>query len=238
VIPPALPARAALLLDIDGTLIDIAPRPELVVVPPDLLPALRRLRTRCADALAVVTGRTVEQAEALFGEVPYAIAGEHGAAIRHAPGGVVERVPQPELPGAWLDAAARAVAAHPGALLERKPRSFALHFRQAQAAGPALHAAARAIVGATPGYTIHTGAMMWEVRPDGADKGAAVVALMARPPFAGRVPVYIGDDVTDEDGIRAAQALGGIGLRVAEAFGDAAGVRAWLRHLAEGDEPS
>jgi trehalose 6-phosphate phosphatase len=74
--------------------------------------------------------------------------------------------------------------------------------------------------------------MAFEVKPRGADKGTAVAALLAQPPFAGRVPVYVGDDVTDEDAIRAACAAGGFGLRVAEVFGDAAGVRAWLARLA------
>jgi len=81
--------------------------------------------------------------------------------------------------------------------------------------------------------------MLWEVRPRGVDKGSAVQALMARAPFAGRQPVFIGDDVTDEDGMRAARALGGAGLRVDAAFGSPAGVRAWLRDAAaRGDWPS
>jgi len=75
--------------------------------------------------------------------------------------------------------------------------------------------------------------MAWEVRPVGMDKGTAVRALMARPPFAGRVPVFVGDDVTDEDGMREARAMGGLGLRVPDVFGDAAGVRAWIAKLAE-----
>ena len=129
-------------------------------------------------------------------------------------------------------AAARAARKHPGALLERKARGFALHFRRRRTAGAALERAARAIVGDADTHFVQAGSMAWEVKPRGADKATAVVALMARPPFAGRVPVYVGDDVTDEDGIRAAQRAGGIGLRVPDVFGDAAGVRAWLAALA------
>ncbi len=231
--PPAiLPPHTALLLDLDGTLLDIAPTPDAVVVPPGLVEALRVLRARLGDALAIVTGRPVETVEALLPGVPYAIAGEHGGAVRFAPGGAIERVPLPEVPPAWLAAAEAAVAAHPGALLERKARGFAVHYRLAPAAGPALEVALRRVLGGASTHFLMPAHMAWEVKPRGADKGTAVAALMTRPPFTGRVPLYIGDDVTDEDAIRAAEALGGGGLRVASAFGDAAGVRAWLADLA------
>ncbi len=221
-----LPARAALLLDLDGTLIDIAPTPDAVVVPAILPPTLRALRLQLGGALAIVTGRTIEVVDALLGDVATAVAGEHGAAIRHLPDAPPDRVPAPPVPDAWIEAGAAAVARHPGALLERKQAGFVLHFRLAPAAGPALRAAAEAIAG--PGFTVMAAKMAWEIKPAGIDKGRAVRAIMARPPFAGRVPVYIGDDTTDEAAIAAAAALGGEGWRVAEAFGDPAGVRGWL----------
>jgi trehalose 6-phosphate phosphatase len=227
-----LPEHAALLLDLDGTLIDIARTPDAVSVPQSLPPVLRRLRERLGGALAIVTGRAVEAVEALLPDVATAIAGEHGAAIRFAPGVPLVRASLPDAPDAWHEAGERAAARHPGALFERKPRGFALHFRQAPQAGAALEAAARAIAAAGATHDVLPGSMVWEVRPRGADKGTAVAALMARPPFAGRVPVYVGDDVTDLDGFREARALGGLGLRVQDEFGDAAGVRAWLAALA------
>jgi trehalose 6-phosphate phosphatase len=228
-LPVILPAHAALLLDLDGTLIEFAPTPDAVVVPPTLRPTLLRLRARLADALAIVTGRPIADIDRLLGDAPYAVAGEHGGAIRHAPGAAVERPAVADLPAGWLDAAARAIAGRPGVLLERKARGFALHFRQAPEQGPALRQAMQNILaGHEDRFAVLDGRLTWEMRPLGADKGTAVTALMARPPFAGRVPVYIGDDVTDEDGMRAARALGGAGLRVADAFGDPAGVRAWL----------
>ncbi len=230
--PPPLPARAALLLDLDGTLIDIAPTPDSVVVPPDLPPVLRALRERLGGALAIVSGRPVETVEALLPDTATAIAGEHGGAVRHFPGAALDRVDLPELPDGWAEQGARAVAAHPGALFERKTRGFALHYRLAPQAREALEQAARAIVGAEATHRVMPGHMVWEVKPRGADKASAVEAIMSRPPFAGRVPVYLGDDVTDEDGFRAARALGGLGLRVQDIFGDAAGVRAWLAGLA------
>ncbi len=232
--PADLPPDATLLLDLDGTLLDIAATPEAVVVPPGLPALLRRLRARLGDAVAVVTGRPVAQIDALLGDAPYAVAGEHGGAIRAAPGEPLRRADLPELPPDWLAAAAGVVAQHPGARLEPKARGFVLHYRQAPDAGPSLQAAALAILGErAASYALLPAHMAWEVRPRGADKGTAVTRLLRDAPFRGRVPVYIGDDVTDEDGMRAAREHGGVGLRVDAAFGDPAGVRRWLAEQAD-----
>ncbi len=112
------------------------------------------------------------------------------------------------------------VAAFPGALLETKTRGFALHYRLAPAAGPLFHSVLRALVAGSRDFQLLPAHMLWEIRPLGTDKGRAVEALMARAPFTGRLPVFIGDDVTDEDGMRAARKLGGAGFRVDAAFGD------------------
>jgi len=229
---PLLPERPALLLDMDGTLVDIAPTPASVVVDPALPGVLRALRGQFGDALAVVTGRQLDVVDALLGGVPYAIAAEHGAAIRHAPAGAVEYPPLPAVPAAWVARAEQAAAAHPGVIFEHKLHGLVLHYRQVPEAGPELGAVLRAmLVGDGDQFAVMPAHMAFELKPRAADKGTAVMSLMARPPFAGRVPVYVGDDVTDEDGIRAAEALGGFGLRVQEHFGDAAGVRAWLAGL-------
>jgi trehalose 6-phosphate phosphatase len=138
-LPP--PERAALLLDMDGTLLDIAPTPDSVVVAPGLLDSLATLRDRLDGALAVISGRPVEQVDALLHAIPTAVSGEHGGAIRRASGAALER---PDLPGAppeWLAAAEALRAAHPGTLLERKARGFVLHYRQVPAAGGPIHAA-------------------------------------------------------------------------------------------------
>jgi trehalose 6-phosphate phosphatase len=225
-------ARAALLLDLDGTLLDIAPTPDTVVVPPGLIASLRTLGMRLEGALAVISGRPVEQIEALLPETIQAIAGEHGGAIRHAPGATPERANLPTLPTAWLAAGERIAAAHPGASLERKANGFVLHYRAAPALGPVLGEAMAALVARSDRFVIVPARKAWELRPRGADKGTAVVSVMRRSPFAGKLPVFIGDDVTDEDGMAAARQLGGVGLRVADAFGTPAGVRAWLREAA------
>jgi trehalose 6-phosphate phosphatase len=231
---PALPppGRAALLLDLDGTLLDIAPRPDAVVVPSGLTDDLRALRQLLGDALAVVTGRPVEIVDALLGDAAFAVAGEHGGAIRHAPGQPVERSPLPSPPGEWLVAAERLALAHPGALLEHKAHGFALHFRAAPTAGPALREALLGLLADSAEFELLPAHMLWEVRPRATDKGKAVVALLERAPFEGRLPIFVGDDVTDEDGIAAAASVGGVGLRVQEAFGAAAEVRAWLHAAA------
>lgn len=220
--------RPALLLDLDGTLIDLAPTPDAVQVPPALPDLLRRLRARHDDAVAIITGRPIEAVDALLGDAPYAVAGEHGAAIRTAPGHAVARGALPVLPEAALTHADTVAAGFPGALVERKAHGVALHYRLAPEAEPALRRAAEAIIAACPGFALLGGTKVWEVRPAGIDKGSAVRALMQVLPFAGRVPVFVGDDVTDQDAIAAAVALGGAGLLVAEAFGTPADVRAWL----------
>lgn len=232
-VPPLPPfERSALLLDLDGTLLDIAAAPDKVVVPPELPGSLRTLRDQLDGALAVVTGRPVETVDALLGDAPYAVAGEHGGAIRHAPGEDMERPLLPSPPEAWLEQAARLAAAHPGVILERKVRGFGFHFRAVPEAGQVLRDALRVMLADSTSFQLLQGLMLWEVRPVGVDKGSAVAALQARSPFAERLPVFVGDDVTDQDGIKVARAMGGVGLWVPDVFGDAGGVREWLKAAA------
>ncbi len=228
------PARTAFLLDFDGTLVEIAPTPDSVTVPaglPGILLALRRL---CGDALGVVSGRPVAQIDHFLPGVPFAVAGEHGIAVRHAPDEAVMRASLPGLPAQWLADAERLVAAHPGARVERKQAGFVLHYRGAPDAGPALLAEAEALLARDGGGHFHVqpAKMAWEIKPHGIDKASAVGLLMQRPPFAGRLPIFIGDDVTDEDGIRGAEALGGLGFRIPTDFPDPGALRGWLGRLA------
>ena len=220
--------RAALLLDLDGTLLDIAPTPDSVFVPPSLLCSLTALRTRLGGALAVISGRPVEQVDALLAAIPTAVSGEHGGALRPAHDAAIARPDLPAVPASWLGVAEHLVAGHQGALLECKARGFVVHYRLAPDAGPAILAALAPLLIGRADFLLTAAHMAWEIRPAGADKGSAVRAVMARPPFAGRLPIFIGDDVTDRDAIAAARELGGAGLFVPDVFGDAAGVRAWL----------
>lgn len=228
-----LPAfrETALLLDMDGTLLDLAPTPDLVVVPPGLLETLSLLNQALRGAVAVVTGRPLEQVESLLPGVP-SIAGEHGGVFRHGPDGPVQRVVLPNLPPHWIAHAQTVIAQHPGALLERKRRGLVLHFRLAAQHGPALHQAALDLAHQDERFQVLEASMAWELRPRGVDKGGAVATLMQSAPFAGRRPLFVGDDVTDRDAMARAAQLGGVGLLVGNWFQGPSGVRAWLADAA------
>jgi trehalose 6-phosphate phosphatase len=233
--------RAALLLDLDGTLLDIAPTPDAVVLPPGLTDTLQRLREQLGGAIAIVTGRTADVIDRLLGDGTFALGAEHGATVRRLPGTALERADMhiAAPPDAWIEATQRLAEAHPGALMERKTLGFTLHYRAVPAAGPMFRDALLSMLAGSPAFELLPGKLLWEVRPRGIDKGTAVRALMAGPPFAGRLPLFIGDDVTDEDGMRVARAMGGSGLQVAPAFGSPSGVRSWLTAAAErGDWPT
>lgn len=233
---PSLPSleRLALLLDLDGTLLDIAPTPEDVFVPAALPDLLARLDRRVGGALAIVSGRTIASVLALFPAANFIVAGEHGAQLR-APDGTLETLALPPVPAEWGKELARIVADHTGVLLEEKPHGFVLHYRRTPTACGSLERAARALLlPSNDDFVLQPAHMAWEIRPRGVDKGGAVRALLRRSPFVGRVPVFVGDDVTDLDGIRAARAAGGFGFEVETTFGDARGVRAWLAQLLDG----
>ncbi len=221
-------AETALLLDMDGTLLDLAPTPDAVVVPAGLPVTLTQLSQALAGALAVITGRPVEQVDALLPGIVPAVGGEHGGVFRPGPGQPLHRLTLPDLPAGWLALAEAAVAKHPGALLEVKRRGLVLHFRLAPQHGPALHQAALELAAADQRFQVLQASMAWEIRPRGVNKGGAVAELMQLAPFAGRHPVFIGDDVTDLDGIAMAEQLGGHGLLVQDWFTGPSGVRGWL----------
>ena len=226
--------RTALLLDFDGTLVDIAPAPELVVVTADLRHSLAVLRARLGGALAIVTGRPLDQIDALLPGLPEAVAAEHGAVLRRRPAGAIEQAVTAPVPDDWRARAAAWADRREGVRLEAKSSGFVLHFRQAPDAGPDARAFLDALVAAdAERFHVLSAKMAWELRASGTDKGSAVEALMQAPPFAGRAPFFIGDDVTDEHGIAAARRLGGAGYLVPEAFGEPADVRTWLRRWVE-----
>ncbi|ORE93352.1 trehalose-phosphatase [Stappia sp. 22II-S9-Z10] len=233
-----MPERPALFLDFDGTLVDIADRPDGVVVAPSLHTLIERLVARTSGAVAVVSGRQIQDIDGFLG-IPIAAAGMHGLEHRAAPGDEVHHQPAP----AEMETLRARIAAFPflgdGVSMEDKGAGLAVHYR----ANPSrqqdvIDAMERATADLTELHLI-CGKMVVEAKRRGFDKGAAVRAFMASPPFAGRTPIFIGDDVTDEDGIRAAGALGGFGIKVGEGASDAphrladvAAVHTWLAHLA------
>lgn len=213
---PPLAANAAFFIDFDGTLAAIADRPDLVVVEKRVSALLKRLAQRSGGALAVVTGRPLAAVDALLAPLLLPVAAEHGSVRRDA-AGVVHR----DLRGAGCVAAASAsleplVEAHHGLLLERKTASVALHYRQRPELAEICALAAQAAISHMSELTLLPGKMVYEVRPKGATKGTAVEAFLAEEPFCGRVPVYAGDDLTDEYAFAAVNRAGGISIKVGE----------------------
>jgi len=234
-VPPPLPDRqAALFLDLDGTLLEIAPRPDAVVVPPHLPGLLARLSAGLGGAVAIVTGRGLEVARGLTQSPPIAFAAEHGTIIdgSGAAAEIPPLPPPPSPPAAWREAAEAFARAHPGLLLEEKRHGFVLHFRAAPTLGPAATAFLEDLV-RDSAFQVMPAHAAAELRPRSSDKGTAVRWLMQHPPFAGRRPLFIGDDVTDEYGIEACKALGGTGYRIPRDFAGPAAVHAWLTRMAD-----
>jgi len=233
-LPPAgrdLLSGGALLLDLDGTLLDIAARPDAVSVPPSMVTDLGILSMKLNGALGIITGRRLDDVDALLTPLRLPIAAEHGGVLRPFPNEPAWALPRPHLPHGWMQTARVFTGQHPGLLLEAKTGGFVIHYRQAPEQAGACLNLMRGLVAGDPEFEILRASMAWELRPRGVHKGIGLRALMDVPPFAGRKPWFIGDDVTDEDAIEAAEALGGRGFRMAEHFGAPATLRAWLGAL-------
>ncbi|GBQ87694.1 trehalose-phosphatase [Gluconobacter albidus] len=231
---PFSPSRAALLLDFDGTLVDIAPTPEAVRVPDGLTADLQRLRDMLDGALAIITGRPIAQIDHFLPGIPYAVAGEHGVAVRPAPDQEVRQRVLPLVPADWTAKSEELAVRYPGASIEHKKAGMVLHYRRV----PEAESAFRELTSVWPveshGFHLQDAQMAIELRPLGIDKGKALEELMAEPPFRGRLPLFAGDDVTDRDGVRAARQMGGEGWLIPDDFPDAATFRRWLHDLSEG----
>lgn len=236
-LPRLLTGRSALFLDFDGTLAELAPRPEAVVVPRELIGLLGQLFDQLDGAMALVTGRAQADIEPFLAPLRLPAAFEHGAVRQPATGALVQ-APTPELGPAL--AAARALAArHPGLLVEHKQTAMALHFRLAPEMQAECTAAMAAAIAHDPGLQLLRGKAVVEVKSAHVSKGLAIAAFMQEAPFLGREPVFAGDDVTDEAGFDVVQQLGGTGVKVGEGPTCAAvrvanplALRAWLQQAA------
>ncbi|EHH67795.1 trehalose-phosphatase [Gluconobacter morbifer] len=231
---PFPPSKAALLLDFDGTLVDIAPTPDTVKVSEGLVPDLLRLKDMLGGALAIVTGRPIAQIDHFLPGVPHAVAGEHGVMVRAAPGADIQGRALPDVPEDWRRAAMDIEACFPGAHVEHKKAGMVLHYRKAPEAEPDFRALTASWPVERSGFHLQDALMAIELRPLGVDKGTALRELMVESPFRGRLPLFVGDDVTDRDGVRAAQQMGGAGWLIPDDFPDAKTFREWLHGLAEG----
>lgn len=202
----------ALFLDFDGTMVDIAPQPHAVHVPPPLVDSLATLNEYLGGALAVISGRPIAQIDDFLAPLRLPVAGVHGAERRGADG-TLELLNTHPLDD--VEAAARAlVERHPALLVECKRGSVALHYRQAPELEAECLRAMREAVAGSPGISLLQGKMVVEAKPGGASKGRAIESFLREAPFTGRLPVFIGDDITDEVGFSTVQRLGGLGIKV------------------------
>jgi trehalose 6-phosphate phosphatase len=232
--PLSLLDGAALFLDFDGTLVELADAPDAIHVPGELEPLLERLSRRLEGRLAIVSGRAIADLDNHFRVTGLALAGSHGLELRLADGGG-RSAASPD----GLDEARRAVAAFaaavPGLLVEEKPAGIALHYRRA----PDEEESVRSFIAALAvrfGLAVQHGKMVAELRPAGPGKGDALRTLMAEPSFAGARPVFVGDDLTDEDAFAAAAGMVGAGILVGPPrptralwrLADVGAVAAWL----------
>lgn len=236
--------KSAILLDIDGTILDFAPSPEQISVPAGLRQTLERLGELTGGALALVSGRRIRDIDVIFSPLQIAAIGGHGAELRAVPGTktIVRAKP--------LDAALkRRLAAicmlDPGIRPEDKDYALALHYRLAPDKGEAVRAAVEEICAdhGSDAVEVLPGKLVVEIKPANVSKAAAVRELMDRRPFAHRNPIFIGDDRTDEPVFGVISQFGGLGFSVGRVAVDVDGsfdnpesVRAWLKRIADRGE--
>ena len=211
---PALTPDTALFLDFDGTLVALAPQPELVEVAPGLTSILAALHRQLNGALALVSGRRLSDLDVFLAPLQLSAAGEHGAQRRTADGLLVS-APPADLRHV-LQAAESLVARHPALKLERKNLAISLHYRQA----PELEGLCMQVMGEalarSEGLDLMQGKCVVDLKPAGFSKGTAIAFFMTESPFAGRRPVFAGDDVTDEAGFETVQRMGGHAIKVGD----------------------
>jgi trehalose 6-phosphate phosphatase len=216
-------AGCALFMDVDGTLLELRLTPQEVRAPRAVLRLIEHVSDRLDGALALISGRTIPDLDRIFHPLRIPSAGIHGAQLRGTDG----RTSMLLIDRALLDAARlkmeRFAQAHPGAYVEDKGAALALHTRGAPDAMLDALDLVASLADATAGsYCVVAGKCVAELRPADAHKGLAIEAFMAEPPFAGRTPIMVGDDLTDEDAFRVVLAMGGIAIAVGARASDAA----------------
>jgi trehalose 6-phosphate phosphatase len=233
-LPPLPHCGSALFLDFDGTLTDIAERPDAIQVAPDVVPRLAQMAQALGGALAVVSGRPVAEIDHWLQPLRLPVAGVHGAE-RRGPDGLLRRIATPDLTPA-REVAEALVRQHPALRLEVKPGALALHYRQADDLEAACVAAMTEAMRRVDGLALMCGKKVVELKPRLANKGQAVRAFLDERPFRSRSPIYIGDDVTDEVAFETVLSLGGVAVKVGEGqtlapyrLADPAALQLWLQ---------
>ncbi|OGT10964.1 MAG: trehalose-phosphatase, partial [Gallionellales bacterium RIFCSPHIGHO2_02_FULL_57_16] len=215
VLPPPADLDWAYFLDIDGTLIDIADTPNAAHVDAGLLDLIARLNHESGAAVALISGRTISDIENRLGMPRLPLAGQHGLERRDAAGRLWIHAAPPAAKFAIKAALEPVLARHPALLIEDKGMTLALHYRRApHLAAYALRLMTRLANDADAGLEVQRGKCVAEIKPSGIDKGTAVTEYLAEPPFIGRRPVFIGDDLNDEHGFAEVNKLDGISIKV------------------------
>lgn len=238
---PPFAADWAFFLDVDGTLLEYAAHPQDVQVGRELRELLEKLLGAAGGAVALISGRSVGDIDHLFTPLKFPAAGQHGTERRAADGTIRRHAPPLDNLGRAAADIVRLTATHAGLVFENKGMTLALHYRLA----PGLRALAEREMRAIArrlgdAFELQTGKLVMEIKPSGKDKGSAIAEFVAEPPFAGRKPVFIGDDLTDEPGFEVVNRIGGHSVKVGSGITrarwrlfDSAAVRRWLAAYVE-----
>jgi trehalose 6-phosphate phosphatase len=241
-VAPLSDASVALFLDVDGTLLDLAARPDDVVMPAGLVTTLAGAERKLAGALALISGRSIDAVDHLFAPLRLRVSGVHGAEIRFDPDGSTTPTAAADLPQSLLAALRRAVEPFPGVLVENKRFSFTVHYRLAPSAERPLRNIVRELVDSIPiAVDIMDAHCAIEIKSPCFDKGGAIASFLSTSTFSGRRPIFVGDDTTDESGFALVSARGGVAYSVGRSRPGAIGafpapqaVRGWLAEFARG----
>ncbi|GAB3628752.1 trehalose-phosphatase [Pandoraea terrae] len=213
-------ATTAFFFDLDGTLADLAPTPDEVRLQPDTACALAALAKHSGRAMAVISGRAIVDVDHILAPLVVAVAGLHGAEIRNAAGVVTHSASRMADTAQVADMAAvlqALIDQHPGLLMENKGSALALHYRGAPELANVVRDTMRALADQhAHAFALQPGKLVFELRPRGVSKGGAIVTLMGEAPFAGRTPLFVGDDLTDETGFARVNEAGGITIKIGD----------------------
>jgi trehalose 6-phosphate phosphatase len=236
--PPPLANDQCLFLDIDGTLVEFTDTPSQTFADDEIKLLLDQSKQRLGGAVALVSGRQINTMDQLFAPLQLPAAGLHGVERRDATGALHGAKFEDHRLSRARKALALLADSYPGTIVEDKGRNIAVHFRLAPQFGELILRSVEAIAAPlAEDYQLQDGVMMVEIKPRGYTKGSAVASFMREAPFAGRRPVFVGDDLTDRDGFAAVEALGGISVSVGERvrgqyqLEDVESVRRWLREF-------
>jgi trehalose 6-phosphate phosphatase len=237
--PPIPSLQWCLFLDVDGTLIELTDSPLETFADPELKTLLSHVAERLGGALALISGRSIEYLDTLFSPLRLPAAGLHGVERRKA-SGIMHGASFVDTQLTEARAAVNAlVQAQPGTSVEDKGRTLAVHFRMAPQREAAVRQALTDILKPLGNnYHIQEGSMVLEIKPRGFTKATAIKAFMQEPPFSGRQPVFVGDDLTDQEGFKMVEDQGGISIAVGDRvngqfrFDTVSAVRRWLQDIA------